>query len=134
MNIILHFVIKPLITKLKRKFCRCSWSSIFNFQCSVLEIIMCPFVDISPPGHERPCKLLSSLGFHFLSSVSFLTFSEFALPNDSQLGRNHIWIVYYKDFPFCPTDCFSGASTKYLKIRFTLVEFPTNSVARNTWR
>jgi hypothetical protein len=68
MNSIIPFCTKSVDYKAK-KLCRCSWSSIFNFQCSVLLIIICPFVNISPHGHETPCGLLMNV---FLLSTPFV--------------------------------------------------------------
>jgi len=52
--------------------------------------------------------------------------------------RNFVGIIYgmssIKIPHFVPRAVFSGASTKYLKVRFTLVKFPTNRVAKNQWR
>ena len=69
---------------------------------------MCPFVDISLPGREKPCELF---------------------PLSVVCGMSSIKIPH-----FVSRTIFGSASTQFLKVRFTLVNFPTNRVAKNQCR
>jgi hypothetical protein len=70
--------------------------------CRSLCVLLPILAHLATKGH---ICFLTSLDIHRMTSVNILIYTEFAEPNDPQLGRKHLWNLHYKDSPFRPTAC-----------------------------
>jgi hypothetical protein len=125
------FVIKLFITKIR------SYVDVHGAQSLIFSAVFCIslcvllsiLAHLVTKGHTSCCHHLPIIACP-LSTFSFKQFNLLwsRLAKWFATCKKHLWNVFNKNSPFRPT------SSKYLKVLFTLVNFPSNRVANNQCR